>query len=147
MKKINWKSLLINLLIPLLLGSIVGLISSDNSEYLNTLNRHIIIPNIVFPIVWTFLYLLVGFWAYLYEETYCFDNNTIGLYYLSLGVNLSFIPVLFLLHLKIFALVIVIFLLLLVLVLFYKSYKRKKSFRIYINSLSVVDYIRTYTND
>ena len=62
--KINYKKLSIFILIPLILGTIVGLLTTPNS------NIDSIIPPIVFPIVWTILYTLMGISSYLvYKET------------------------------------------------------------------------------
>ena len=62
--KINYKRLLIFILVPIIFGTIVGLLTTLNS------NIDSIIPPIVFPIVWTILYTLMGISSYLiYEDT------------------------------------------------------------------------------
>ena len=62
MKK-NYKRLIIFTLIPVLLGAIVGLLTSVNS------NIDSVIPAWIFPVVWTILYILMGVSSYLvYEE-------------------------------------------------------------------------------
>lgn len=128
MKVINWKHLIFNILLPLILGSIVGLISKDDFNYLETINRHIIIPNIVFPIVWSVLYVLMGLWSYYYEENHPQDKVTITLYYISLLVNIAFTPILFILHLNVLALIDVAILLILITYLFVKSLIKKDKF-------------------
>ena len=60
MKKINYKSLIKNLLIPIGSGAIIGFLARKDFNYIDTLNRSIDIPVIVFPIVWTVLYVLMG---------------------------------------------------------------------------------------
>lgn len=128
MKEINWKHLIFNILLPLVLGSIVGLISKEDFNYLETINRHIIIPNIVFPIVWSVLYVLMGIWSYYYEERHPQDKTTITLYYISLVVNIAFTPILFILHLNVLALIDVAILLILITYLFIKSLMNKNKF-------------------
>lgn len=128
MKEINWKHLIFNILLPLVLGSIVGLISKEDFNYLETINRHIIIPNIVFPIVWSVLYVLMGIWSYYYEERHPQDKTTITLYYISLVVNIAFTPILFILHLNVLALIDVAILLILITYLFIKSLMNKDKF-------------------
>lgn len=62
--KIDYKKLSISILIPLILGTIVGLLTSTNS------NIDSILPPWIFPVVWTILYTLMGISSYLiYEET------------------------------------------------------------------------------
>ncbi len=121
MKRKEIIKLVISILIPLVLGTIVGLVSQDN-EYIESLERHIIIPNWVFPVVWSILYILMGTWAYFYERDNEEDNLTIYLYYSSLIVNLLFSPILFLAKNLVLALVDVIILIGLVGYLFYKSF-------------------------
>lgn len=121
MKRKEIIKLVISILIPLVLGTIVGLVSQDN-EYIESLERHIIIPNWVFPVVWSILYILMGTWAYFYERDNEEDNLTIYLYYGSLIVNLLFSPILFLAKNLVLALVDVIILIGLVGYLFYKSF-------------------------
>ncbi len=57
--KINYKRLLIFILIPVILGTIVGLLTSVNSDIDS------IIPKWIFPVVWTILYILMGISSYL----------------------------------------------------------------------------------
>lgn len=121
MKRKEIIKLVISILIPLVLGTIVGLVSQDN-DYIESLERHIIIPNWVFPVVWSILYILMGTWAYFYERDNEEDNLTIYLYYGSLIVNLLFSPILFLAKNLVLALVDVIILIGLVGYLFYKSF-------------------------
>lgn len=128
MKEINWKHLIFNILLPLILGGIVGLISKDDFNYLENINHHIIIPNIVFPIVWSVLYVLMGLWSYYYEEKHPQDKTTITLYYISLLVNIAFTPILFILHLNVLALIDVAILLILITYLFVKSLIKKDKF-------------------
>ena len=62
--KINYKKLLIFILVPLSLGALVGIITTPNSSIDS------IIPPFIFPIVWTILYILMGISSYIiYEET------------------------------------------------------------------------------
>ncbi|MBR7042493.1 MAG: tryptophan-rich sensory protein [Bacilli bacterium] len=60
--KINYKRLIIFILIPLLLGTLVGLLTSVNTDVDS------IIPSWIFPVVWTILYILMGVSSYLVYE-------------------------------------------------------------------------------
>ena len=54
MKKINYKLLAIFILIPIIIGTILGLLVVKGS------NIDSILPSYIFPIVWTILYTLMG---------------------------------------------------------------------------------------
>lgn len=60
--KINYKRLIISILIPIVLGSLVGLLTVPNS------NVDSIIPAWIFPVVWTILYFLMGVSSYIVYE-------------------------------------------------------------------------------
>ena len=77
--KINYKRLIIFILIPVLLGSFVGLIA----VYPNKVDS--IIPSWIFPVVWTILYILMGVSSYIIYE----DINEIPkIFIIQLVVNL-----------------------------------------------------------
>ena len=62
--KINFKRLLIFILVPLSLGALVGILTTSNSTVES------IIPSWIFPLVCTILYILMGISSYLiYEKT------------------------------------------------------------------------------
>ncbi len=64
--KINWKALLINIAIPLAVGFISGFITSNTVEIFEQLVKPPLSPPaILFPIVWTILYILMGISSYL----------------------------------------------------------------------------------
>lgn len=64
--KINFKALLISVAIPLLAGLLSGFLSRGGMEQFATLNKPPLSPpGILFPIVWTILYILMGVASYL----------------------------------------------------------------------------------
>ena len=77
--KINYKRLIIFILIPVLLGALVGLLTSVN----NGVNS--IIPAWIFPVVWTILYVLMGISSYLVYEK---DDELPRIYVIQLVFNL-----------------------------------------------------------
>ena len=109
MKKIDIGSMLFHVLTPILIGTVIGLIFND-FNYIDTLNKSFDVPKIVFPIVWSILYLLIGIWYHNYEKEATTLNKVI--YYILLGLNFLFTPVLFYFHNIVLALIIVIILLL-----------------------------------
>ncbi len=65
---------------------IVGLISSalSNTElYSNVIRPFLSPPAIVFPIVWTILYLLLGYSSYITKD----DKKSLKLFYINLAIN------------------------------------------------------------
>ena len=62
--KINWKKLLISLAIPLAVGGLAALLSGGMSGYGNLVQPPLSPPGWLFPIVWSILYLLMGYSAY-----------------------------------------------------------------------------------
>lgn len=79
--------------LPLVLGSIVGLFMGKYMDYNYLIQPLLAPPAIVFPIVWTIIYLLLGISFYLYKRD-TLGNNIDTIYYLQLGVNLIW-PIIF----------------------------------------------------
>lgn len=86
---IKLKSLLINLLIPLGGGWLVSFITQGNTEiYKNILLPKFAPPSLVFPIVWTILYFLMGISAYMvYESDSKIKSQALKVYALQLCLN------------------------------------------------------------
>ena len=93
MKRIEIKDLVINILIPVASGTLVGLIFKDYTSSIEEFNRSIVVPPIIFPIVWSVLYILMGVWFYFFGMEASTKQKIY--YYALLGVNLLFTPVLF----------------------------------------------------
>ena len=80
----------LQLFAPLILGGLIGFIINSSMDYTSLNQPPLSPPSIIFPIVWSILYLLMGISYFLYRKEY--KKNY--LYYLQLGVNLVW-PVLF----------------------------------------------------
>ena len=85
------KTLLIFIAIPLLVGIVAGLLTRGSMEAFSSLNKPPLSPpGILFPIVWTILYTLMGIASFLVytsgkekEEV----NSALVVYFLQLAVN------------------------------------------------------------
>lgn len=86
------KKLIIAILIPLLLGIIVSLfINTDIYDVI--IKPEISPPKIVFPIVWTILYILMGISNYIINKDNKKEVSNL-IYYISLAINLIW-PIIF----------------------------------------------------
>lgn len=106
--KINYKKLIIFILVPLILGTIVGLLTVPN----NSINSFI--PSWIFPVVWTILYILMGVSSYIVYEKTC---EIPKIYIIQLIVNLLWTPIFFELRLFILAFIWIIALFILVIIM------------------------------
>ena len=112
MKKEKIK-LAIYIVLPLLLGAIVGLITSgQSSNYSGTAEW-------LFPVVWSILYILMGISSYLISD----NNKLLKIYYINLFVNLLWPIIFFSFGLKTFAFFWILFLIIIVGIMIYRFYK------------------------
>ena len=117
MKKINFKTLLFYILVPFLSGAIVGFLTSkDTSSYDG------FIPSIIFPIVWSILYILMGISSYLVKN----DKDLFSIYKLNLVINLSWSFIFFTFNLKILAFIWILLLIGITIYMIIKFYKYNK---------------------
>lgn len=136
MKKIIIIQFIINVFTPILLGTIIGLVYKDDFNYILSLNRTIKVPSVIFPIIWSILYLLQGLWYQLYLTKEKKDT-VITVYWMSIIINLLYTPLFFNLHLNILSTFIVIILITLIGYLFtYSLIKKFKFWYLYIPYLT-----------
>ncbi|MDP4120720.1 MAG: TspO/MBR family protein [Bacillota bacterium] len=128
--KIKWKSLVISLIIPLIVGGISGFLSSGSMEKFNNLNKPALSPpSLIFPIVWTALYLLMGISAYLiFTSSAPQKQKTIALkiYALQLAVNFLWSIIFFNFSAYLFAFIWLILLWVLILIMIKLFYQISK---------------------
>ena len=87
--KINIRKLIVYILIPVILGGIVGLLTGAGSNYNDLIQPDFAPPSIVFPIVWTILYILMGISSYIISETRSYEKeDALFLYIIQLIFNL-----------------------------------------------------------
>lgn len=96
MIKIKWKALLVALLIPLAVGGLSALLTRNFTAFYEQIQKPALSPPaIVFPIVWTILYLLMGISSYLIYTSYAENKQeALTLYGIQLLLNF-FWPILF----------------------------------------------------
>ena len=80
----NKFKLFIDILIPVAIGGIVGFIINPYIDYNSLVQPPLSPPSIVFPIVWTILYVLMGISYYLLKNP---GKKEKIFYFVQLGVN------------------------------------------------------------
>ena len=74
--KINWKALVISILIPLTVGTVAGLLTGGGMSVFATVNKPpLSLPSWVFPVAWTILYTMMGISSYLVYFSEADENN------------------------------------------------------------------------
>lgn len=112
---------IISLFLPLILGSIIGFIVSSNG-YASLNQPPLAPPGILFPIVWSILYLLMGIGYNLTSKS----KNIKFIYYLQLIFNYLWSFIFFVFEMKLLAIIWIIILILLVIIMIIKFYKDNK---------------------
>ena len=121
--KIYFKSILI----PLLIGGIVSIIISGSIDYNSLQKPPFAPPSILFPIMWTILYILMGVSYGLLEERKLTDSSVNTIYYLQLFVNAFWSIFFFNLKWRLFAFVWIVLLVVLVFIMILTFYKKFKA--------------------
>ena len=83
-----------SILIPLIAGALVGIITSGSTGYNNLAQPSFAPPSILFPIVWTIVYILMGISYGILNYKSLNDDRSKIIYYAQLIVNLIW-PILF----------------------------------------------------
>lgn len=114
----NFKKLFISILIPVGLGALVGFISSSYSNYTDLTLPSFAPPGILFPIVWTILYTLMGISSYIISESNSYEKDkALSIYWIQLGINLLWSIIFFVLNLKTLAFIWIILLIVAVIIM------------------------------
>lgn len=115
-----------SILIPVIVGGIVGLIISGSIDY-NSLQKPVLSPpSILFPIMWTILYILMGISYGILKSNNLTDSNINLIYYLQLFVNAMWSIIFFTLKFRLFAFIWIIILDILVIIMIIKFYNKNK---------------------
>ena len=117
MKKNDYKKLILYIAIPLLLGGIVGFITSKEST-----NYNGIVDGWVFPIVWSILYILMGISSYIVRN----NKELMSIYKVNLVIYLLWPIIFFTFNFKVFGFFWILLLFLVVGYMMYKFYNKNK---------------------
>ena len=122
------KSLILSLLISLGVGGLSAFITMGSMDIYKYLDKPLLAPpSIVFPIVWTILYVLMGISAYLvYESNTENKSSALLIYGVQLLVNFIWTIFFFLLNYRLIAFFIIVILLILIIIMIIKFYNINK---------------------
>ena len=123
----NAKIFIKSILVPVILGSVVGFLISSFIDYSSLQKPFLAPPSIVFPIVWTILYILMGV-SYGILKTKKLVNQDIDfIYYLQLGFNLLWSIIFFILKWRLLAFFWIIALAIFVFIMVIRFYDKDKT--------------------
>ena len=111
--KIDYKKLIISILIPLGLGALVGFLSGSGNSYNSLVQPSFAPPSWVFPVVWSILYILMGISDYLVKSDLN-TNSSLKIYKYQLAANLLWSFVFFTFKWYLFAFIWIILIIVLV---------------------------------
>lgn len=122
----NFKIYLKSILIPVIVGTVVGLITSGSMEYNTLIQPPLAPPAILFPIVWSILYVLMGVSYGILESNSLVDSSINSIYYWQLFVNALWSFFFFVFEWRLFAFLWILLLLALVILMIVRFYEKNK---------------------
>lgn len=115
-----------SILVPVIVGGIVGLVISKFIDYDILQKPFLAPPSLAFPIVWTILYVLMGISHGMLKIKDVTDEKTDSIYYLQLAVNALWPIAFFLLKWRLFAFIWIILLAILIILMIIRFYNKDK---------------------
>lgn len=125
MENINKKTLIKSILIPIILGFISFLLSKGGLTVYQMLEKPPLTPpNIIFPIVWTILYILMGISSYIvYTSDDPYKDRALTIYGVQLFFNFFWSIIFFGFSQYFVAFIWIIFLIISIIAMIYTFYK------------------------
>lgn len=121
------KKLIISLLISLGVGGLSALITGSSMDtYKYLVKPPLAPPSILFPIVWTILFILMGISAYMVYDSGD-ENNSLKTYLIQLAINFVWPILFFVLDYRLLALLWIILLDVVVIIMIKKFYEINKT--------------------
>lgn len=114
------------IIVPLIVGGLVGLIISKSIDYNSLVKPFLAPPSILFPIMWTILYILMGVSYGILKSKDLNDSKIKFIYYLQLVVNGLWFIFFFTFKWRLFAFVWILLLDVLVIIMIYRFFSKNK---------------------
>ena len=115
-----------SILVPVIVGGIVGLIVSNFMDYNELQQPTFAPPSILFPIVWTILYILMGVSYGIIKSKNLTDEEIDRIYYMQLAINALWSIFFFVFKWRLFAFIWIIILIIAVIIMIKKFYEKNK---------------------
>ena len=115
-----------SILLPVLIGALVGIITSGSMDYNMLQKPPFAPPGAVFPIVWTILYILMGISYGILKSNNQTDEEIDWIYYIQLAINALWSIILFNFKWRLFAFIWIILLAVAVISMIRKFYEKNK---------------------
>ena len=122
----KFKIYLKSILIPVIVGAIVGFITTKFNDYSSLIQPSLAPPSILFPIVWSILYILMGISYGILESNSLVDSDINFIYCLQLFVNALWSIFFFVFEWRFFAFLWILLLLVLVIIMIIRFYRKNK---------------------
>lgn len=122
----NFKMYIKSIFIPVVIGGIVGFITSKFIDYNFLQKPPLSPPSFIFPIVWTFLYILMGVSYGILKSKSLVDKKINIIYYFQLFINAMWSIIFFAFKWRFFAFIWIILLAILVIIMIIQFYKKNK---------------------
>lgn len=114
------------ILLPVLVGALVGIITSGSMDYNMLQKPPLAPPGAVFPIVWTILYILMGVSYGILKVNNQTDEEIDWIYYIQLAINALWSIIFFNFKWRLFAFVWIILLAVAIISMIRKFYNKNK---------------------
>ena len=114
------------ILLPVLVGALVGIITSGSMDYNMLQKPPLAPPGTVFPIVWTILYILMGISYGILKANNQTDDEIDRIYYIQLAINALWSIIFFNFKWRLFAFVWIILLAVAIISMIRKFYNKNK---------------------
>lgn len=126
--KINWKKLILIIIVTFLVGSFFSIFTMNNMDAFKELNKPIEVPGILFPIVWSILYLLMSISYYIVSGKNDEDKKEAEVsYVIQLIINSLWSLIFFGFEAYLFAFIWLLLLLISIIVMIIRFYKVDKT--------------------
>ena len=112
--------------IPVIIGGIIGLIISPFIDYNSLAKPPLSPPSMLFPIIWTILYILMGVSYGILKSNNLTNANIDQIYYLQLFFNALWSIIFFILKWRLLAAIWIIILAVLVLIMIIRFFNKNK---------------------
>ncbi len=122
----KWKIYIKSILIPIIVGGVIGIIVSQFMDYDVLQKPPLAPPSIVFPIVWTILYILMGISYGILKSQNKVDDEINLIYFIQLGVNALWSIFFFVFKWRLFAFIWILLLAILIIIMIIKFYNKNK---------------------